>query len=65
MNFMSWNCRGTAAKGFTSLVKDLRKEYQCSLLFLLETHSSGQNAVRTAKRTGLSGNFIVDARGQS
>lgn len=65
MNFLSWNCRGTGAKGFTSLVKDLRKEYNASLIFLLETHSSGDKAVKLAKKTGFSGHFIVDAMGQA
>lgn len=65
MNFMSWNCRGTAAKGFTSLVRDLRKEYDYSLIFLLETHASGDKALRQAKKTGFGGQFIVDANGHS
>lgn len=52
MNFLSWNCRGTSAKGFPSLVKDLKKEYDSSLIFLLETHSSGENAGRIAKKMG-------------
>lgn len=65
MNCLSWNCLGTAAKGFPGLVKDLRKEYSASLIFLLKTHSSGQVAVRQVKKTGFSGSFIEDARGQS
>lgn len=65
MNFISWNCRGTASKWFTSLVKDLRREYNASLIFLLETHTSGEKAVKLARKTGLAGNFIVDARGQA
>lgn len=57
MNFLSWNCRGTSAKGFPSLVKDLKKEYDSSLIFLLETHSSGENAGRIVKKIGFSGSF--------
>lgn len=57
MNFLSWNCRGTSAKGFPSLVKDLKKEYDSSLIFLLETHSSGENAGRIAKKNVFSGSF--------
>lgn len=30
------------AKCFTNLVKDLTREYDASLLFLLETHSNGE-----------------------
>lgn len=52
-------------KGFLSLVKDLKKEYQSSFVFLLETHSSGDKARKLVKKTGFSGNFIVDAAWQS
>lgn len=64
MNFISWNCRGIGAKGFITLVKDLRREYGASLIFLMETHSSGQRVANQAKRIGLLDNFIVDSRGQ-
>lgn len=63
MNCLSWNCRGTAAKGFSGLIKDLRKEYSASLMFLLETHSS-LTAANQAKKSGFLGHFIEDARGQ-
>lgn len=65
MNFVSWNCRSTRAKGFTSLIKDIKRNYDASLMFLTETHSSGQRAPQQAKRTGLSENYIVDSRGQA
>lgn len=65
MNCISWNCRGALAKGFTALVKEIRREYEVSLIFLLETHASGEKARRQARKTGLSGNFIVDSQGQS
>lgn len=65
MNVISWNCRGTGAKGFASLLKDMCKEYDASLVFLLETHSSGDMARRQAKKMGLNGMFIIDSQGQS
>lgn len=65
MNFISWNCRGVLAKGFTGLVKDIRREYEASLIFLLETHASGDKARNQAKKTGLTGNFIIDSQGHS
>lgn len=65
MNFMAWNCRGTAAKGFLGLLKDLRREYSASLMFLLETHSSGPNCLKQVKKMGFSGQFVVEARGHS
>lgn len=33
MNAISWNCRGSAAKGFSSLIKDMSKEYEASIFF--------------------------------
>lgn len=65
MNFVTWNCRGALAKGFTGLVKDIRKEYDATLIFLLETHASGEKARRQARRTGFTGNFIIDSHGQA
>lgn len=65
MNFLAWNCRGVGAKGFSSLIKDMKREYQSSLMFLLETHSSGVKAKNQIKKLGFSGNYIVDSRGQS
>lgn len=65
MNFLTWNCRGTGAKSFPNMIRDIRREYEVSLIFLLETHASGANAQRQAKKTGLSGSFILDSRGQS
>lgn len=65
MNFMAWNCRGTAAKGFSGLLKDLRREYSASMMFLLETHSSGLKCQNLVKKIGFSGHFVVEARGQS
>lgn len=34
-------------------------------MFLMETHASGDKARRQAKRTGFSGQYIVDSSGQS
>lgn len=59
MNFMAWNCRGTTAKGFSGLLKDLRREYSASLMFLLQTHSSGPNCLKQVKKTGFSGQFVL------
>lgn len=65
MNLLSWNCKGTRTKGFTAFIKDLHREYDTSLLFLMETHASGDKARKQAKHTGLSGQYIVDSRGQA
>lgn len=47
------------------LIKDLCREYDASLFFLLETHSNGQLAQQKVKKMGFSGSFIVDSQGQS
>lgn len=65
MNYLAWNCRGVAAKGFTALVKDIRKEYDTSLIFLLETHASGVSAQKKIKRMGFSGYHVIDSCGQA
>lgn len=65
MNFACWNCRGSAGKGFVSLIKDLCEEYNLSMLFLLETHSSGDRATNLVKRTGFQCSFVVDYIGQA
>lgn len=33
MNFISWNCRDTGTKCFISLIKDMKWEYDSSLMF--------------------------------
>lgn len=65
MNFLTWNCRGTSAKEFSSLVKDLRMRYIASMFFLLETHASGDRAKKQVAKTGFSGSFLLDSHGQS
>lgn len=65
MNLICWNCRGTASKGFVGLVKDMKREYSASFIALLETHTSGNQAKKIAKRMGFEHQFIVDARGQA
>ena len=65
MNVLIWNCRGVAGAGFTSLVKDLANRYSACLIFLLETHVSGEKAKRLIKKFNFDGTFIVDGVGFS
>lgn len=65
MNFICWNCRGTATRGFAGLIKDLHAHYNASLMCLLETHLGGAKAKRVAQRTGFGEQFISDADGQA
>lgn len=65
MNIICWNCRGTDNKGFVGLIMDLMKEYDASLIILLETHAPKAKAESIARRAGLDGLIVQDARGQS
>lgn len=65
MNIISWNCRGIGHKGFVPLIKDVAKEYDSSLIFLLEIHASGERVRKFARRTGFDGFFIIDSDGQA
>lgn len=64
MNILVWNCRGTSQKGFTNLVRDLRKENNTSFVCLMETHSSGKSDDRIIKRMNMDRQFLINARGQ-
>ncbi|XP_072084360.1 uncharacterized protein [Arachis hypogaea] len=65
MNIIAWNCRGAGGKGFSTLIRDLRKDLDVNFVILLETHISGVRGERVRNRLGLNGKFVVDARGQS
>lgn len=65
MNILSWNCRGTAQKGFVNLIKDLRREYHTSFICLMETHTCAKTADRILRRVQLDGQFVVEIRGQA
>lgn len=65
MNILCWNCRGTAAKGFARLIKDIKQEYAASMIVLLETHTSGPTAKRIINKIGFDKNFLQEAQGQA
>ncbi|XP_025608011.1 uncharacterized protein [Arachis hypogaea] len=65
MNIISWNCRGVGSKAFPSIIRDLRKEYEASFLFLLETHVSGSRGKQIRDRLGFDSSFVVEAVGHS
>lgn len=64
MNVISWNYRGTASKGFVSLVRDLRQQYDSNFI-IMETHTSGDRASSIIKKLGFKGSFILEACGHS
>lgn len=57
MNFLAWNCRGTASKGFPTLIKDIKRRYEASLVFLIETHANGDNMLKTVKKLGFTSQY--------
>lgn len=63
MNIICWNCRGTAGKGFGSLMRDLQNKYDTKFCILLETHTSGDKAKSIVRKFGLNGSFIQEAHG--
>lgn len=64
MNCLVWNCRGTGAKGFPSLIKDMKREYGTSMIFLLETHADANLTKKQIRKTGFSGSYVVESNGQ-
>ena len=65
MNIVCWNCRGTKAKGFRGLVKDLVNSHSVSMLILLETQVSGAIADNIIKGIGFDGISKVDDVGRA
>ncbi|MED6186659.1 hypothetical protein PIB30_068834 [Stylosanthes scabra] len=49
MNILSWNCRGLAALA-TRELKDIRKKYRASLLFLTETRAGSSKYPRKRRQ---------------
>ncbi|XP_016196132.1 uncharacterized protein LOC107637209 [Arachis ipaensis] len=50
---MAWNCRGAGGKAFSTLIRDIKKEFNASFCILLETHISGQRGEAVWKKMGL------------
>ena len=44
LNIFVWNYRGAGKRSFVSMMKDLRRKYEFSILILLETRISGERA---------------------
>lgn len=65
MNIISLNCRGTQNKGFSNLIRDIKKECKASLMCLLETHSSGLVAKKIFNGCNYDKVFIQDAVGEA
>ncbi|KAJ8423447.1 hypothetical protein Cgig2_008936 [Carnegiea gigantea] len=67
-SIMVWNVRGAASKDFHLTLKELINRYNPSVIGLLETKISGQNADEVCRKIGLlgfKGQFREEARGFS
>lgn len=62
MKMLEWNCRGAAGRGFVNLIHDIKKEYEVSMMFLVETHTK---ADRIVNRLGFDNWFVEEANGQA
>lgn len=65
MNVISWNCRGIGQKGFVPLIKDISREYDATMIFLLEIHPSGERVRKIVSKMGFDGSHITESMGQA
>ncbi|KAI9092023.1 hypothetical protein K1719_027958 [Acacia pycnantha] len=65
MNYIFWNSRGTGAKAFPSLVRELTKKQNLDFLAILETRCGGEKARKIATSLGFDNFKVVDAQGYS
>ncbi|KAF7829553.1 ribonuclease H [Senna tora] len=65
MNFLIWNCRGTASRSFPGLIRDLKRKFRVDFLALIETHQEGTNAQRIVNKFGFNHREMVEAVGHS
>ncbi|XP_020997411.1 uncharacterized protein LOC107486813 [Arachis duranensis] len=65
MNFIIWNCRGVGGKGFPTLIRDLRREFEANFIILLETHVNGDRGNKIREKMGFDGVFVEESRGHS
>lgn len=62
MKMLGWNCRGAASRDFVNLIHDIKKEYDVSMMFLVETHVNSNHVI---SRFGFDNWFVEEAQGQS
>ena len=60
-----WNTQGAGSSAFLNTLKEHIRMQRPHILVLLETHISGAKADKVCNKIGLSGQYRVDARGQS
>ncbi|GLT58567.1 hypothetical protein SLA2020_314490 [Shorea laevis] len=62
---LSWNCRGAAKIEFKRRIKDLKNQHAPSIMFILETKLSGQDAKEAAADCGFPCTHVVDSDGRA
>ncbi|KAI9112213.1 hypothetical protein K1719_016736 [Acacia pycnantha] len=65
MNFMVWNSRGTGARSFPPLIRDLKAHYQLAFVAILETRCSSELSRGRASHLGFSNMELINCEGYS
>ncbi|KAI9075717.1 hypothetical protein K1719_042333 [Acacia pycnantha] len=65
MNFLIWNSRGTEAKTFPALVRDLKAHYQLNFIAILEIRCTKEASKRRASQLGFPNMELIDCEGYS
>ncbi|KAI9128598.1 hypothetical protein K1719_000081 [Acacia pycnantha] len=65
MNYMVWNARGTGARSFLGLMRDLKIHYQLGFVAILETRCAKEVSKGRAQQMGFSNFEIVECEGYS
>ncbi|GLT63636.1 hypothetical protein SLA2020_361860 [Shorea laevis] len=63
MKMLSWNCRGAAKMEFNRRMRDLKNQHSPSIMLILETKLSGQDAEEAAAEYGYPCSHVVDSDG--
>ncbi|KAK4257610.1 hypothetical protein QN277_007174 [Acacia crassicarpa] len=65
MNYMIWNARGTGARSFSALVRDLKNHYQLDFIAILETMCAKELFAGQARNLGFPHMELIDSEGYS
>lgn len=65
MNVISWNSRGTSRRSFIPTIKEIYREYDCSLFFLWQLIQTSLELEPFSRTMGFDKYVAVDTRGQS
>lgn len=63
IKIMIWNVQGAGSQAFLTMLREVIRINNPTILALVETHISGETAQKVCDRIGFSGQFRVDAQG--